>query len=70
MAEKSCFRPKKLISSDFFGPTSEKITVFRALEKGEQEAMNNMLPMILMMMDENEVDEDGNVVSFETISTT
>ena len=66
----SYFRCKKPVSSDFFGSTSEKITVFRALEQGEQEAMNNMLPMILMMMDENEVDEDGNVVSFENISTT
>ena len=31
-------------------------------KEGEQEAMNNMLPMILMMMDDNEVDADGNPV--------
>ena len=31
-------------------------------KEGEQDAMNNMLPMILMMMDDNEVDEEGNPV--------
>lgn len=37
-------------------------------KEGEQEAMNNMLPMILMMMDDNEVDADGNPIEKDIFS--
>ena len=33
------------------------------MNPGDQNAMTSMLPMMLMMMDDTEVDDDGEVVS-------
>ena len=33
------------------------------MNPGDQDSMASMLPMLLMMMDETEVDDDGEVVS-------